>query len=729
MASLDNSFGSNGKVVTSLPGFQSGAGLVVQANGQILVAGTNNDDFNLSRYDSNGVQDSGLNVNTDFSFDADSASSIALQSDGKILVAGRTQFAFDDDFALARHNADGSPDASFGFNGEVTETISFDDDAINGMVIQPNGKILVAGRAKIGGNDDFALARYNLDGSLDPQFNSTGADPGTATTDFSGDDEAFNLVQQSDGKVILVGRAGGSDPAFALARYNTDGTIDSSFGTNGKVRTDWAGATDEAKAVVLQADGKILVAGSTGTGANAKFALARYEVNGTVDSSFGQGGKVTGDFLGKAASLHLQPNGQIIVTGTVGGGTNGDFGVARYNANGTLDTSFGQGGKIVTDLGGNDSVSNAVLQDGKLTLVGTTGSTTNRDIALARYVLNQKPTDLSLSSLTIQENKPAGTAVGNLNTVDPDPGDTFIYSLVTGTGNTDNADFEIVGNQLKTKKPFDFEAKNSYSIRIKTTDAYGESSEKELKIAVGDTHRPTDLSLSSLTVAENQPIGTAVGRFSTTDLDLGDTFTYSLIPGVGSTDNAAFEIVDNQLKTKQSFDFETKKDYSIRVKTTDSTGQIFEKELKIAVGDILETMIPKKSNPTGKIVGTRENDRLGGTTGDDLMRGLKGNDKLNGKAGNDILVGGAGDDLLKGGTGDDIFRGGQGNDICFLNGGFDTVQGFTDGQDKLKLAGGLSFGSLTIRQQGNDTLILGGAGSTIILTGTNSSLITAADFV
>jgi Ca2+-binding RTX toxin-like protein len=253
-------------------------------------------------------------------------------------------------------------------------------------------------------------------------------------------------------------------------------------------------------------------------------------------------------------------------------------------------------------------------------------------------------------------------------------------------------------------------------------------------------NKPIDLSLSSLTLSENQLAGTVVGTLSTVDPDAGDTFIYSLVIGAGSTDNAAFEIVGNQLKVKQSFDFETKKDYSVRVKTTDAYGFSAEKELKISVSDVVETPVQPTTTlpiiepvvtpkPTGKIVGTGKNDRIVGTAEDDLLRGLQGNDKLNGKAGNDILVGGVGNDTLKGGAGDDLFRGGQGKDICFLNGGFDTVQGFSDGQDKLKLVGGLSFGSLTITQQGSNTLISAGGQAVAIISGTSSSLITVADFV
>lgn len=235
-------------------------------------------------------------------------------------------------------------------------------------------------------------------------------------------------------------------------------------------------------------------------------------------------------------------------------------------------------------------------------------------------------------------------------------------------------------------------------------------------------------------MAENQPAGTVVGTLSSTDPNPGDTFTYSLVPVAGNTDSNAFEIVGNQLRIKAPLDFETKNAYNIRIRTTDSSGLSKNGDFRITVGDVAEPVTsiftPKQPNPTDDpIVGTRRNDRLGGTAQDDLIRGLKGNDRLNGKGGNDILVGGQGDDLMRGGAGDDIFRGGQGKDTCILNGGFDTIQSFADGEDKLKLIGSLTFSNLTITQQGNDTLIRVGDNPLALITGTNFSLITAADFV
>jgi VCBS repeat-containing protein len=201
--------------------------------------------------------------------------------------------------------------------------------------------------------------------------------------------------------------------------------------------------------------------------------------------------------------------------------------------------------------------------------------------------VNDPPTDLSLSKSSLKENEPAGTAVGTFSTTDPDPGDTFTYSLVAGTGSEDNGSFEISGNQLKAKESFNFEAKSSYSIRVKTADSGGESVEKQLTITVENANDPpTDLALSKSEINENEPAGTEVGAFSTIDEDVGDTFTYSLVAGAGSEDNGSFEISGNKLKAKESFNFEAKSSYSIRVRTTDSGGKTFEKQLTITIIDV-----------------------------------------------------------------------------------------------------------------------------------------------
>ena len=160
--------------------------------------------------------------------------------------------------------------------------------------------------------------------------------------------------------------------------------------------------------------------------------------------------------------------------------------------------------------------------------------------------VNEAPTDITLSGSSVAENQAIGTTVGTFSTTDPDSGNTFIYSLVSGTGSTDNGSFTINGTTLKTAAIFDYESKPSYSIRVRTTDQDGLYYEEAFTITVSNVNEaPTDITLSGSSVAENQAIGTAVGTFSTTDPDSGNTFIYSLVSGNGSTDNGSFTINGN----------------------------------------------------------------------------------------------------------------------------------------------------------------------------------------
>jgi hypothetical protein len=200
--------------------------------------------------------------------------------------------------------------------------------------------------------------------------------------------------------------------------------------------------------------------------------------------------------------------------------------------------------------------------------------------------LNQAPTSLRLSPASIAENVLAQSVVGTLSTTDPNRGDTFTYSLVTGVGATDNSTFSITGNQLKINASPDFETKSSYSIRVRTTDQDGLIFEKALTVSIKDLNEaPTDLALSNSVISRNVAPGAVIGAFSTSDPDAKGRFAYSLVSGAGAIDNALFRIVDGELKIKTSLGVDAKSSYSIRVRTTDQGGLSFEKILTITVKD------------------------------------------------------------------------------------------------------------------------------------------------
>jgi ELWxxDGT repeat protein len=203
---------------------------------------------------------------------------------------------------------------------------------------------------------------------------------------------------------------------------------------------------------------------------------------------------------------------------------------------------------------------------------------------LWRVTNNSAPTNLALSVASIAENLPAGTAVGTFSTTDPDTGNTFTYSLVTGTGDADNNQFSISGNTLQTATAFNFEGKNSLTIRVRTTDQDGAFYEKSFIISVTDVNEaPVTLVVSESRVLEGLPSGTGFATLSTIDPDAGNTFSYALVSGEGSVDNASFSLSGNTLQTAAIFDFETKTSYSIRLRTTDQGSLSVEQVVTISI--------------------------------------------------------------------------------------------------------------------------------------------------
>ncbi len=202
---------------------------------------------------------------------------------------------------------------------------------------------------------------------------------------------------------------------------------------------------------------------------------------------------------------------------------------------------------------------------------------------------NLAPTAIALSTSSVNENVPVATPVGTLSTTDPNAGDTHTYGLVAGTGDTDNASFTIVGNELRTAATLNFETKNSYSVRVRSTDGGSLTFERTFTITVNDVNEaPTAIALSNSTIAENVAVATVVGTLSSTDVDAGDTHTYELVAGTGDTDNASFAIVGSELRTAAAVNFETKSSYSVRVRSTDGDGLTFERTFTITATDVNE---------------------------------------------------------------------------------------------------------------------------------------------
>ena len=337
----------------------------------------------------------GGKVTTDFSSNNDVATCVAIQSDGKIVVGGTsTDPTGNSDFALARYNSDGSLDTSFGSDGKVTTDFFHDNDSLNAIAVQPDGKIVAAGSAsRPGQGPQFGVARYNPDGSLDLSFGSAGK----TTTNFPGQDIAYAIAIAPGGKFMVVGTSSVKPASeFALARYNPDASLDTTFGVNGKVVNSIRGLVDDARSAVLQPDGKVIIAGTHNQGDG--FALFRYNTDGTPDNSFGASGAVTTavSLSSGATALALQPDGKIVAAGSSESGViKTFFAIARYNADGSLDSTFNEGdlrGFVQTSItSANDAATAIALQnDGKILAAGVAGDpgefgTGSSDFAIARY--------------------------------------------------------------------------------------------------------------------------------------------------------------------------------------------------------------------------------------------------------------------------------------------------------------------------------------------------------
>ena len=396
---LDPAFGTGGRV-TMHPGVQSGANaVVVQPDAKILAAGYADTSAVLARYLPDGSLDptfgaTGVVTPTFNAYNGDNVLALALQPDGRIVIGGLTHDnSGNAQGVLARYMPDGTLDATFGTAGEVivaTPGIRF-----QALLIAPGGKILTGGAAYIqnyGSDTNFILCRFNPDGSPDASFGSGGQ----VVTAFPTTSSIQGLAFANGSTILAAGSTGkGDSRAFALARYQPDGSLDPTFGRGGLVSTAWLHGGGANAVTILPGD-RILAVGDAdlGTPTGSDMALARYQANGTLDPSFGNGGLLTTAFAAGASeanALALQPDGKIVVAGQDQGAGGADFVVARYLGDGRPDPAFGAGGHVSSDFGGPEQANALAIQpDGKIVVAGGQDRVANnlyyQDFLLARYL-------------------------------------------------------------------------------------------------------------------------------------------------------------------------------------------------------------------------------------------------------------------------------------------------------------------------------------------------------
>lgn len=445
---LDKTFGDHGIVVSDIYGrSETLTAMAIQPDQKILAAGYVDPsglfDFVVVRYlpDSFLDPDFGVNgkVRIDINYGSDRCNAIAIQHDGRILLAGLTQFqseiTFDwvKDFAIVRLNQDGSRDSTFGDAGRVVTDLGKEEDLANIVLIQEDGKIIAAGHSSNLITSSFAMVRYESNGNIDHSFGNNGI----VTTNCKDYDIAKAGIIQPDGKILLTGYAGTDSTAdFAIVRYKTDGTLDSLFGDNGIVQTDFPGErrTDYAETLILDPDGKILVGGYSNRSFDilvSKIAVARYNSDGSLDHGFGENGTLVLPLGTESEILSMirQADGKYWLAGR--SNFNNDtqqWILARIEKNGEgLDTVFGGGGICTTD-GGEQNIAIKVLMqnDAKIVIGGTHDVNNSFDFVLSRFIpefmnstetplLNSFPFTISPSPCTDYISIDAGKQSGLLN--------------------------------------------------------------------------------------------------------------------------------------------------------------------------------------------------------------------------------------------------------------------------------------------------------------------------
>jgi uncharacterized delta-60 repeat protein len=378
--------------------FDAASAVVRQPDGKLIIAGTCGSgasaDFCVLRRNVDGSADTafgyaqGASRITPSNF-ADDAVAVALQSNGKIVVAGSCVAFNVRSFCMARLESNGLLDASFGTGGIVNQIVGAGDANPRAMLIQPDGKIVMGGTCFDGTYDTLCAARFLPSGAFDLSFGVQGRRLVPTSTTIRG----YALALQPDGKILLAGSSFSSTLMF-VARFASNGDIDNSYGLAGYANPASADVPNSiARAVALQADGKALIAGYCDVGANATgFCIARFDANGAIDTTFGSNGIVKssiGTAYAMATAIAIQNDGRIVVAGSCVV-ANYDFCLVRLNDDGRIDTSFGTNGVVkINVIDANDFVYAMLIQpDGKIVVAGQcseSSAPSDAAMCIARY--------------------------------------------------------------------------------------------------------------------------------------------------------------------------------------------------------------------------------------------------------------------------------------------------------------------------------------------------------
>nr|WP_244306778.1 M10 family metallopeptidase C-terminal domain-containing protein [Azotobacter salinestris] len=736
---LDTGFSGDGKATFDIAGdYDYGRSLAVQPDGRILLAGysfnpgTGNHDFSAIRLNANGSRDTSFSGDGRFIFDSgdDYGYDLAVQADGRILLGG----SIDGDFGAIRLNADGSLDTGLGSAGMVAFDIAGDSDYVHSLAVQPDGKILLGGFSFNPGNGtyDFSVVRLNADGTLDTGFGSGG----TAIFDGggNGDDHAYGLSVQADGKILL---GGSINDDFGVIRLNADGSLDTGFGSGGKAVLDIAGSDDQGYSLSVQPDGRILLAGSSFNPANGTydFSALRLNADGSLDTGFGSDGKVVFDIAGsydEGQSLAVQPDGRILISGSSYNldTRRYDIGAIRLNADGSLDTTFGVPDEEAVTLEGSDGDDLLIGSDGRDSILGKDGNDV-LDGGAGRDSLSGG-TGADLFRVSSRDHSYRTASEGSTDRIlDFDPGEDRIDLSAlgfTGLGDGHDGTLAVQVNDAGTRTYLkSFEA-----------DAEGRRFEISLKGNLAGQLDSGNLIFAPLvlegTAADDRLTGSPLAEILTggdgddrlhgaggDDLLDGGAGRDRLIGGSGADLFRVSAREDSYRTDSESFadrilDFDPGEDQldlsalgfvglgdgrdgtlAVRVNEAgtrtylksfeaDAEGRRFELVLegdlagRLDSGNLLFVPVALAGGAAG--------DRLIGRAAAESLAGGAGDDYLHGGAGGDSLDGGLGRDTLAGGSGADLFRFSSREDSHRTDGAgsSDLILDFEAGEDRIDLS-------------------------------------------
>ena len=770
--SLDTTFGGTGKVTTDLGSADEGGwSAALQSDGKIVVVGRRfngtTDDIVLIRYNTNGTLDSSFGIGGRVIYDEgayEQALGVTIKPDGEIIVVGSSNLFGDTDVFSVRFNSSGTLINSEGFDYYGLTDVG------NSVAIQSDGKYLVAGYATyIDGFKYITLIRYNADGSPDATFESAGA---VITAVGVADDVAQSVLVQPNGKIIVTGYTVDdvTGQNFLVLRYNANGTLDTTFGLSGVTSTDLGSLDEGAWGAALQVDGKIIVVGRRFNGSTDDLVLIRYNSNGSIDTTFGSSGSVitpAGSGVGSGWSVALQSDGRIVVTGSSSNVPNQDIITLRFNTNGTIDNTFGgqaAGSPIITSNGGGATASVSVSENSTAV---TTVAATDPDVGqtpvysisggadLARFTINsstgalsfinapnfEAPTDANTDNVyeviveasdgaitdtqtisvavTDQNEAPSitssgggattlvsvstnSTAVGTVTASDPDANTTLTYSM---SGGADLARFSINSstgalsfiNAPNFEAPTDANTDNVYKVIVQASDGTLTDLQTISVTVTTQTGAPSITSdgagaTASISFAEN---GIAVTTVAATDPDAGQTPGYSIS---GGSDRARFSINSSTgaLSFVNAPNFEAP--------TDTNTDNVYEVIVQTSDGTLTDTQtisVTVTDHDNEPVLATNGDDILIAVTAPDAFNGVLGSDtvsyinatsgvtanltnpavnkgfaqgdtyisieNLTGSSFNDTLTGDANANVLTGGAGVDKLVGGTGNDTYYVN--------------------------------------------------------------